>query len=281
MRSSLALVLALALVSLAVGCGGNPAEDALSDESPAAATGEGVTDMNEHEDVSVGDEPYVMTEGEKAEIKKITDAENAALGKESLLPYDELISMSYPEWGFYEHGIPYQLYIPAASYQITPYGLQEFGYAVECLRRTGDTTAYCMFKTDEGGLVYCFLSKEYSSWLVHHAVYVKNALTKDAFAGIGVGSSLRDVSEVDSTVALREAELMRWKDEGLPEKFFTVHLLRDCLVVIDYSYSDGQFLVAGIRYFDDFKLEFDESFMFGITNGVTYDYTILPQDYPA
>jgi hypothetical protein len=267
-----ALVLALAFAFFFVGCDKASSADVSSDDPPATTTGNENPDMTERIDVTKGDEPLAMNELEKKEMQKIKDAENSALEKDNRQPYDTLISASYPEQKFFENSIINWFFFLTAGFQQSFYLMQEeYGYTVECLRRTDDTSAYCIFKTDEGGLVYCFFKEEYSSWYLHNAVYVKNALTKDAFTNIGVGSSLRDVSNVDNLVDVYEADALKWQTK----EFLTIHLLKDCLVLINFSSDNGQFVVTDIRYFDDFKFERHE------LGGWVYDYTILPQDYPG
>jgi hypothetical protein len=264
------LVLVFVLAFSLVGCDRTSFMDVFSSDPPATTTENEEPDMSERIDITEKDEPFAMSEQEKAEMLRVENVENGALEKDSRRPYDKLISARYPEQGFFDSNVVGRFYNPVMGFQISLCMVQdEYGYTVECLRRISDTSAYCIFKTDEGGLVYCFFRKEYSSWDLHNASYVKNALTKDAFAGIGVGSSFRDVSSVDNLVDVYEAYATKWQ----MKEFCSVHLLKDCLVVIDFSSSDSQYFVKGIRYFNDFKFVLDE------LNGIVYDYTILPEDY--
>jgi len=222
---------------------------------------------------------YSISDIEKSEISKRESQVSAVLSKAETQDYDTLIKRSYPLSAFLERGWFFRLYNPVYSYQINLPDVEE-DFPVECLRRTGDSTAYTIYKTDEGGMVYMFYVNRYSNWTLYRMVYLETELSHQDFLKLKVGDSIEDVEKIDS--GLRS---MRNVIKSLPNTHEIVwlssyvHLLRDGNIVIQYTEADDKSMrIENITFHEDFKHIVNE---FDIFNRIDYDdYTILPQDYP-
>lgn len=199
--------------------------------------------------------------------------ENEIMSNASERPYQQVITTTYSEKEAFEKGLVYYLVdrLAYASYFALPLSNLEVDFPVECLRRTSDKKAYVLYRTDDGGLVYCFLEDGASGnegrWIITHSIYVKKSLDKSDFDAVKAGDSIHLISQIDPTVDLY---LARWNQHysQIPD-FSTAHMLQDGIMVVNYEKKEGEYKVKSIEYFSNFIVAH---------NDVTYDCSILLQD---
>lgn len=261
MKKSPILMLAVLTLCLLSACGQNKGSQSDSNNTQSLNT----TDQN----ISSGDKAE-MESIEKQIFEEYVAKTNSILQKsDNKENYQTKIKKAYPEKDFFDHGLIYQFYNPLVSFQQYLYTVEE-SFPAECIRKTSETTAYNIYKTEENGLVYLFFQNEYEAWVLHHSVYVKKKLLLSDFASIKTGDSLESVGKIDP------AALSVQKYSAYP--LFTIHLLKDGVVKIDYEKNnDGVFVVSDLQKSKDFKLTGKEIGSQDID--IVYDYTILPQDY--
>lgn len=137
---------------------------------------------------------------------------------------------------------------------------------IQCLRKINDSRYYCIYKTDNGGLFYCF----FNNCALYNAVFSLKALRFSNFNSIKVGSSLEAVDAIDPIVS----EILKASSSQNALMKFTKHLLKDGLLIISYRQENGKYVVSKKEFYPDFKItDTIENRQF------TYDYSILPQDY--
>lgn len=138
---------------------------------------------------------------------------------------------------------------------------------IQCLRKISDSRYYSIYKTDNGGLLYCF----FNNCALYNAVFSLKSLRYSDFNSIKTGSSIEAVGLVDPIVP---AILKALRSYNTQIKY-TKHLLRDGLLIISYNAAkNGSYFVSKKEFYPDFKVtSVIDDFHF------TYDYSILPQDY--
>lgn len=196
----------------------------------------------------------------QAELSEHKEKEDMVLSKASQLSMEQLITKRYSEKEFYEKGVLYRSYQPLVSFHFYLYSISDL-FPVECIRQTSDDSIYCIYKTKENGLIYLFFVKRWNEWYMNHAIYSKKSLTLSDFQNIKIGDNRKAIEQIDPIVST---------DSQYSQYQFTLHLLKDGVVKIEYELKDGQMLVSNIQRKSDFKLTMDD---------ITYDYSILPQDY--
>jgi len=189
--------------------------------------------------------------------------ENRVLDKKSIQPKESMIKTTYPEQSFFKDIIFWE-YNPVVSFQHYLYSVEE-DFPVECFRMLDDNNAYSIYQTDKNGWIYCFYSKIYDTWILSHSTYLKKAMVKSSFSSLSLGDDVENVGKIDPAFNAINNYLLQ-QNQNI-DKY--IHLLKDGLLVIEYNENTNA--VKTITFFDDFKYE---------TNGVKYDYSILPQDYP-
>lgn len=221
------------------------------------------------QNISNGDKAE-MTNIDKQVLEEYISKTNSILQKrDNKENYLTKITKTYSEKDFFDNGLIYQFYNPLVSFQHYLYTVEEL-FPAECVRKISETMVCNIYKTQENGLVYLFFQKEYESWVLHHSVYVKKGLSLSDFSSIKTGDSLESVGKIDP-VAL---SVQKYSEYTL----FTLHLLKDGIVKIDYEKNnDGVFVVSNAQKSKDFKLTGKEIGLNDID--IVYDFTILPQDY--
>lgn len=207
-----------------------------------------------------------MEELEQKIIHEKGKKEEQILIKESVQPYWELIKKSYPEQSFFSNGILFRRYSPTSSFQQYLYIIEE-DFPIECLRKIGNENAYVIYKTNEGGLIYCFYKQMYGTWTLNHSTYLKNSLSYNDFSNIKEGYSIDDVAAIDLAFKSMNTFLNRQSSSV----YESIHLLKDGLLVFEYEKNDDKIIVKSQEYHSDFKYSINE---------IVCDYSILPQDYP-
>ena len=111
------------------------------------------------------------------------------LSRSSTKPIDELITTAYPQEELIEY-----LGLERPNFCACSFHLEE-AYPPECVRTFADSATYCVYKLQEGGLVFVFLDE--IDLYVDYVFVVKKCLTRDDFRWIQEGSTLADVESVD------------------------------------------------------------------------------------
>ena len=157
-------------------------------------------------------------------------------------------------------------------------------YPFECFRTFENTLPYCIYKLDEGGLLFVFLSpggaENYKdNKFVEYIFAVKEPLTKESFAGIKVGMSLADVESIDAGT-----KLINSINSGYLNGNKTQHMVKEGFFAI--TYEDGDFDSLSLAYGnpESFKIKSIEFVPNGgAMSGQFGDecrYTFLTDDYP-
>ena len=176
-----------------------------------------------------------------------------------------------------------------SGYFISP-EMYNASFEIECLRDMGNENYYAVTKIEEGGYLYAFFPKD-----CHHDLdaffYVNKPLDKNTFSKIQKGQTMADVAKLDPVVTY-------WKEKGVVYNctqtggiFYTFHLFKDCIWMISYMIDDLEqptpegLVVKDIRKYPDrilvLDMEYEENgeikkvYEYG-----SYDFSILPQDYP-
>lgn len=137
---------------------------------------------------------------------------------------------------------------------------------IQCLRKISDSRYYCIYKTDNGGLFYCF----FNNCFLYNAIFSLKTLNYSNFSSIKIGSSLEAVNAIDPIVS----EIQKVFQSNNDQIRFSKHLLKDGLLIISYRQNNGKFIVSNMAFYPDFKVK--ETVQ---NRHSTYDYSILPQDY--
>lgn len=110
--------------------------------------------------------------------------------------------------------------------------------------------------------------------------YITKSLFYADYNAIKVGSSINDVISIEPATQAyinRNKMLEEQYNSGEWSGEFTQHIiLRDGLLKLTYSRSEGTYIVDQIDFFDNFK----ESIIYDREYPWIYDYSIWTQDYP-
>lgn len=178
----------------------------------------------------------------------------------------------------------------------------ELEYPVVALRKVGNGKYYDVRKYRYGGYLYSFYDMFFDASEGKYTtddetyitfiggVYVENILDYADFSSIKIGSTIQDVEQIDSAVAMymlcdkyNEMEdafssndlMLKYKKD----KAYSLHLLTDGLLTIHYDKKNGEYIVSDIVFSEDFIYEspyIEECF----GNSYPKQFKILPQDYP-
>lgn len=192
---------------------------------------------------------------------------------------DKLITTAYPQ----EELIRFLSYFESDNFNTVLDHLDEH-YPVECLRNFDDSLTYCIYKLQEGGLLYVFFHGT-SLKFADYVFVVKEPLTQDSFRKIKKGSNLADVEAVDPGTKLIHSTKKKqpygmeylWKKQ-------TYHMVQGGFMAIQYTTDNwedyGNYRVESIEFVPNgsplIKGVNDE---FYCLDGIS-TYRLLPQDYP-
>ncbi|MDR2525426.1 MAG: hypothetical protein LBC83_04435 [Oscillospiraceae bacterium] len=138
-------------------------------------------------------------------------------------------------------------------------------FPIECLRKKKENQRYVVYEAKESGRVFVFFRDQV---VKSHCVYVLNTKKYRDFKSIKTGSLFDDVLKIDKAAEIWSSV----NDDIGMDGFRSLHLLTDGLLAIRYKQDTKRnAIVDEIQLFTDFRME---------ANGTTYDYSILPQDYP-
>ena len=150
-------------------------------------------------------------------------------------------------------------------------------YKIELIRSIDDQRMYSIQKPESGGLFYSF----YVNSGLQCTAYITKSLYFADYNAIKVGSSIDDVIAIEPATQAyikRNRTYDNLSNDGETAGAFKQHIiLKDGLLKLTYSRSGDTYKVSQIDFFDDFK----ESIDWGMGYPCVYDYSILPNDYPA
>ena len=197
---------------------------------------------------------------------------------------DELITQTYDAAYIAEHFGTY-FSVRAHSGYFETLASVDAVCKIECLRDMGGGNYYAVFKVTEGGRWYSFFPKEDNN-LLSHNVYVQTPLDREAFDRLEPGDTLTDVLRLDSALKMSMDEQIVVNMPAIKHDIYTIHFFGDQIYLIRYVTEEeppvedyGRVFIESIEKYPTgvITLDFTPSHMI---NG-DYDYSILPQDYPA
>ena len=200
--------------------------------------------------------------------EEITKKTDDILSRSSDQPANQLISAVYSEDWLFANISVFRRYNPLFSYQQYLETVDEIA-PVECIRKTGEDSAYVIYRT-ELGWVYLFFKQQYDRWFFYNGAYVQKHLSVSDFSEVQALDSMDAIAAIDPSVdEWRKVEMNQDTDQ-----YTTIHLTSDGVVVIEYQVDNGAPLVSRVTISDDYKwtdYRWEQQ-------GVTYDYQILSQD---
>lgn len=146
-------------------------------------------------------------------------------------------------------------------------------FPFECLRQPSGSSAYAIYKTDDGGWIYAFfrplLRGNAGGFpdMLSYSFYVKQGLEYGDFTALKTGSSLADAQAIDPTVGI-------WSTNN-EAAFISPHLLRDGVLLLQFKKTNGEYKLTEKRYFKDFQVPTGT-----VDEENTCDCRIAPADYP-
>lgn len=214
-----------------------------------------------------------LSPDEKAEIEKREKEYQRILDKDSKEPYHTITQKQYHISAFIEKAMFPRFYNPVNSFQFYLDSVDEI-FPIECLRTLNDKIAYCVYPAEEGGLIYVYFVKEYTMWVLHHSAYLGKTMQYTDVSSIKAGDSVDKIADIDPTLGNVLQSLFR--DDNMKEVLYP-YVLRDGLLMLSVQKSEkGDIQVMNTKYHKDFRVTLQEDTPFA----VSYDFRILPDDYP-
>lgn len=142
-------------------------------------------------------------------------------------------------------------------------------FPIEFVRERENLAPYTIYKTAEGGTLYCFYYGKKDLLIVDNIIYMKAPLSKSDFSSLKAGDNISSVEAVDPGFKKLNEENPKYLLRGRT----SYHLLKDGLLQIDYSSSANilsEFTISKLSYYRNDSIPGQER----ISN-----YSILSQDY--
>jgi len=226
---------------------------------------------------------------------------------DNIVPADQLITKSY---SFADFAHKYGAYFNARRFSGNVHSVLDIDeqYPIECMRDMGNGNYYAVYNIKEGGRWFLFFPND-AGKLYSYSVYVETPLDKTKFMKLRKGDNLPKVLEIDTPLSWlwneRKAD-SEFNSIGVLEDdsvMCTYHLFKDSIWLITYKIDPAllsikspeelpndylnKITITNIEKFSDQKLIVNLP-VFSERNGEkipasvngTYDFTILPQDYP-
>ena len=189
-------------------------------------------------------------------------------------PYDEVLHEEIADLYYFGYR-----WIPHTNFIETLLSWNE-RHPIELLRKIDDHRMYGIQKMQQGGLLYTFYQDE----CMTHTAWMSKALSYSDFDDIHIGDTSQKVAALEPVTehwafrAMATSSLHPVKD-GFTQEL----LLKDGFLEIHYNmeekpnYAVGDWIITDMKFYPDFKVEYD----FGMDSPFVFDYSILPEDYPA
>ncbi|MDO5559962.1 MAG: hypothetical protein Q4F95_10235 [Oscillospiraceae bacterium] len=234
--------------------------DSLSDDSSKTDESETDEEIKESENIEVNNS---LSDNEKEYENKVKQDYDNILKNITDKPLDDVISQSMPDT-LPKNYLTYK-FDPALSC-LTEFISFNKQYNIELIRKLDDNRMYTVHKLDSGGLFYSFFNND----LLYNTAYACKKLSYSDFSDIKAGDSISRVEQIDPCTSM-------WRDINKDNGTINQNvLLTDGLLFINYKLQQGEYYIAGMILFDDFKMSVPS-----IDNGdIVFDYSILPEDYP-
>ena len=264
MKNLIAIVVLLIVLSLLASCFKH------GDNLGEAITTTGIT-LTEKNTVS---NTTSNKKNDEFELKQQKEVEKV-MEKISDKPLGELLKNKFDEKDLIENYL-FHNYNPLMSHQLTLTGIN-FTHPIECLRLTSNQRIYNVYDTDNGSRLFTFFVGEdikKTDGVLYSTAIIYESLMRNDFDKIDISLYISDVEKIDKVASLYKSLAHKYELETFESK----HLLKDGLLVIQYSLNDEKkYVVSNIEFYDDFKLVVKDD----ILGEIIYDYQILPQDYPT
>ena len=168
-----------------------------------------------------------------------------ALGfdQHSTAPKEEVLTEPISLWTAWRNGILRPFMRPDST---NPLGFTWLNnqFPIQCTRTPTADSAYCLYKTGDGGYLYVFFTKEGKDYAYSHWAYMEQRLPLAAFEHLQLGDLRSEVYMVDPGIRtlINAAEdypqLIQWSPYIDRESSSSFHILEDCLLIIRYDKED-------------------------------------------
>ncbi len=117
-------------------------------------------------------------------------------------------------------------------------------FPLQCTRTPTANSAYCLYRTEEGGYLYVFFDKQDTDYAYSHWAYMQRRLPLSAFEHLQTGDLRDEVYMVDPglrTLVQSAQEyplLIQWSAHIDKEYSYSFHILEDGLLTIRYDEED-------------------------------------------
>lgn len=167
--------------------------------------------------------------------------------------------------------------------------LSGWGLKAECVRDMGNHHFYGVFLAEDGRRQLLFFDE---NRVLEYSLYLNGRLDKEAFLSLKKGDSYQRVLEIDHSLRDGYDTFRRGKRAAYlyvntirADYDYTLHLFEDSLLVIawDWLYLNDQDMevalqnrtIRDLRWYDSRQFTLDS-----YDGGKTWDFRILPMDYP-
>lgn len=143
-------------------------------------------------------------------------------------------------------------------------------FPVECLRTFNDGTCYCVYKAEEGGLVYAFFELKEGVGIPRYLFYATSVVPNNAFTKLGRGTPAGELNSLDPGLQPAIAAGGEIYTNYLSASF---HLTEGGVAKITYQgETDEKFVIDTCTLY-----HFGEEIP--VKNGLAFRFTLLAQDY--
>jgi len=217
---------------------------------------------------------------------------------DNITPPDQLITKFYTANEMINR---YGAYFSARTYSGNTHPIVSVDekYPIECLRDMGGGSYYVVYNIEEGGRMFLFFPAD-ANGLFSYGLYLRKPLDKSRFEQLKPGDTLEPIVDIDSSLEIvfnkKIESLCNVVAGAAPNIIGTYHFFNDSLWFIKYenlndedvtikTFKTKKVKILEINKFNDKKLVIKWEFLYeGVTypDGVngTYDFNILPIDYP-
>ncbi len=202
----------------------------------------------------------------------LTTATQAVLDKSSKKAYKYLITKSYET----NQLISYICYRYSGNFDTMLHHLDE-KFPVQCIRKFDDSLTYCVYKLEEGGLLFIYFHGNDDIAFANYAFVRKKVLYKKDFEKLNIGDSALDVEAIDS-----DAMLITHSIRTLLSDKISLHMVKEGFVKITYTTKSTDYNIENYKISNiEFIKNGGEITMSDKVSGkdATYKYYFLPDDY--
>ena len=131
-------------------------------------------------------------------------------------------------------------------------------FGIECLRKTESGTLYSLHEVEQGGLLYVFYqTRSYETTGKYTAIkywyYVDRKLKYEDFSFVTNGTNANKVIEIDPITNIFIERAKRHNNSF--NITASCHYLEDGILILYYEYKNGEFIVCGQDYQQNFNVK--------------------------